>query len=128
MTVVPVSREALFDSNLAVFNDAGDLTGGLLFAAKKFGLKLDANEVGAMLKLNPINRLQAVELGTPKGAIEKLTKTIEGNENLLTAMAAKYERQGKLDIKDTIGDLKYYLRGVKEDQGKTSIDDFFIYF
>ena len=121
---VNVSREELFDSNLAVFNDAGDLTGGLLYAAKKFGLKLDANEVGAMLKLNPINRLQAVELGTPKGAIEKLTKTIEGNENLLTAMAAKYERQGKTEIKDRIGDLKYFLRGVKEDQGKTSIDDF----
>ena len=24
---------------LAIFNDAGDLTGGLLYAAKKFGLK-----------------------------------------------------------------------------------------
>ena len=35
---VNVSREELFDSNLAVFNDAGDLTGGLLYAAKKFGL------------------------------------------------------------------------------------------
>ena len=64
-----------------------------------------------LCKLNPINRLQAVELGTPKGAIEKLTKTIEGNENLLTAMAAKYERQGKTEIKDRIGDLKYFLRG-----------------
>ena len=53
---VNVSKEELFDSNLALFNDAGDLTGGLLYAAKKFGLKLDANEVGAMIKLNPINR------------------------------------------------------------------------
>jgi hypothetical protein len=123
---VNVSREELFDSNLAVFNDAGDLTGGLLYAAKKFGLKLDANEVGAMLKLNPINRLQAVELGTPKGALDKLTKTVEGNENLLTAMADKYERQGLIGIKDKIGDLKYFLRGVKQDPGKTSIDEFVV--
>jgi hypothetical protein len=121
---VNVSREELFDSNLAVFNDAGDLTGGLLYAAKKFGLKLDANEVGAMLKLNPINRLQAVELGAPKSAVEKLTKTIEGNENLLTAMGVKYERQGKEMIKQRIDDLKYYLRGVKSDQGKESVDAF----
>ena len=123
---VNVSREELFDSNLAVFNDAGDLTGGLLYAAKKFGLKLDANEVGAMLKLNPINRLQAVELGTPKGALEKLTKTVEGNENLLTAMAVKYERQGLIGIKDKIGELKYFLRGVKQDPGKTSVDEFVV--
>ena len=121
---VNVSREELFDSNLAVFNDAGDLTGGLLYAAKKFGLKLDANEVGAMLKLNPINRLQAVELGVPKGAVEKLTKTIEGNENLLTAMSLKYQRQGREMIKQRIDDLKYYLRGVKSDQGKESVDAF----
>lgn len=121
---VNVSREELFDSNLAVFNDAGDLTGGLLYAAKKFGLKLDANEVGAMLKLNPINRLQAVELGAPKGAVEKLRKTIEGNENLLTAMGVKYDRQGREMIKQRIDDLKYYLRGVKSDQGKESVDAF----
>jgi hypothetical protein len=72
---VSVSREELFDSNLAVFDDTGNLTGGLLYAAKKFDLKLDANEVGAMIKLNPINRLQAVELGRPKGAAEKFFNT-----------------------------------------------------
>ena len=57
----------MFDSNLATFNDRGDLTGGLLFAAQKFGMKLDANEVGNMIKLNPINRLKPVELGIPQG-------------------------------------------------------------
>ena len=62
---VSISKEELFDSNLAKFNDRGDLTGGLLFAAKKFGLKLDANELGAMVKLNPVNRLRPIELGVP---------------------------------------------------------------
>ena len=46
------------------------LTGGLLYAAKKFGLKLDANEIGAMIKLNPVNRLKFMELGVQKGAQE----------------------------------------------------------
>ena len=69
---VTINKEELFDSNLASFNEAGDLTGGLLYAAKKFGLKLDANTLGSMIKLNPVNRLQPVELGLPKGAMEKL--------------------------------------------------------
>ena len=34
---VLINKEELFDSNLAIFNEAGDLTGGLLYAAKKFG-------------------------------------------------------------------------------------------
>ena len=67
---VNISKEELFDTNVAVFNEAGDLTGGLLAAAKKFGLKLNANEIGAMIKLNPLNRLRPVELGTPRGAKE----------------------------------------------------------
>ena len=67
---VNISKEELFDTNLAIFNEAGDLTGGLLYAAKKFGLKLDANEIGAMIKLNPVNRLKPIELGVQKGAQE----------------------------------------------------------
>ena len=43
-----------------------------MFAAKKFGLKLDANEIGAMIKLNPLNRLKPVELGTPDKAFVDL--------------------------------------------------------
>ena len=31
---VTINKEELFDSNLASFNEAGDLTGGLLYAAK----------------------------------------------------------------------------------------------
>ena len=67
---VVINKEELFDSNLAIFNESGDLTGGLLYAAKKFGLQLDANELGAMLKLNPLNRVRPIELGLPKGAQE----------------------------------------------------------
>ena len=46
-------------------------------SAKKFGLKLDANELGAMIKLNPVNRLRPVELGMPKGAMEAFERTTQ---------------------------------------------------
>ena len=98
---VSVSKEELFDSNLAVFNEAGDLTGGLLYAAKKFGLKLDANEVGAMIKLNPINRLKPIEFGVPSGAKEAFEKSASSLANQLKAFKVKYRSndrlQGRLD-------------------------------
>ena len=39
---------------------------------KSLVLKLDANEVGAMIKLNPVNRLKPIELGVQKGAKKNL--------------------------------------------------------
>jgi len=106
---VNVSKEELFDSNVAVFNEAGDLTGGLLYAAKKFGLKLDANEVGAMLKLNPVNRLQAIELGTPKGAMEAYTQVAKNAQNSVRDLQVKYK--DSIAIKEDLDDIQYYLTG-----------------
>jgi hypothetical protein len=106
---VNVSKEELFDSNVAVFNEAGDLTGGLLYAAKKFGLKLDANEVGDMLKLNPVNRLQAIELGTPKGAMEAYTQVAKNAQNSVRDLQVKYK--DSISIKEDLDDIQYYLTG-----------------
>jgi hypothetical protein len=106
---VNVSKEELFDSNVAVFNEAGDLTGGLLYAAKKFGLKLDANEVGDMLKLNPVNRLQAIELGTPKGAMESYTQVAKNAQNSVRDLQVKYK--DSISIKEDLDDIQYYLTG-----------------
>ena len=86
---INISKEELFDSNLASFNEAGDLTGGLLAAAKKFGIKLDANEVGAMIKLNPINRLKPIELGVQKGAQEAFEVATKNLDEAVSAIARK---------------------------------------
>ena len=75
--LVNITKEELYDTNLAAFDARGNLTGGLLAAAKKFGIKLNANEIGAMIKLNPVNRLRPVELGTPKGAQEAFDKSFD---------------------------------------------------
>ena len=52
-------------------------------AAKKFGLKLNANEVGAMLKLNPINRLRPIELGVNKSAQEAFNTATKNAKNTI---------------------------------------------
>tara|TARA_R100000664_G_C2757490_1_gene145777 strand:+ start:1860 stop:3779 length:1920 start_codon:yes stop_codon:yes gene_type:complete len=104
-----VTSDELFDSNLAIFNSAGDLTGGLLFAAKKFGLKLDANEIGAMIKLNPINRLKAVELGVPDDAIEQLITKSKSITKQLDFIANKYPGT---DIGNSLRDAVYQLRAL----------------
>ena len=112
---VSVSKEELFDSNLAVFNEAGDLTGGLLYAAKKFGLKLDANEIGAMLKLNPINRLKPIELGVNKGAQEAFDVAAKNARNTVRDLQVKYKDNDT--IKYELDNLQYYL---KADEGVPS--------
>jgi hypothetical protein len=105
---VSVSKEELFDSNLAVFNEAGDLTGGLLYAAKKFGLKLDANEVGAMLKLNPINRLKPIELGVNKGAQEAFDVANKNAKTYVQALQIKH--RGTDSLKRNLDELQYQLQ------------------
>jgi hypothetical protein len=105
---VNVTKEELFDSNLAVFNEAGDLTGGLLYAAKKFGLKLDANEVGAMIKLNPINRLKPIELGVSKGAQEAFDVASKNARNTIRDLQVKYKDD--MTTKPSLDDLQYYLK------------------
>jgi hypothetical protein len=107
---VNVSKEELFDSNLAVFNEAGDLTGGLLYAAKKFGLKLDANEVGAMIKLNPINRLKPIELGVNKGAQEAFEVSVKNARKTLADLKSKYKFDQDNEIITKLNDLEYYLK------------------
>ena len=118
---VSVSKEELFDSNLAVFNEAGDLTGGLLYAAKKFGLKLDANEVGAMLKLNPINRLKPIELGVNKAAQEAFDVAAKNARNTVRDLQVKYKDNDS--VKYELDQLQYYLKADGGSLSKSALRD-----
>jgi len=121
---VSISKEELYDSNLAVFNNAGDLTGGLLFAAKKFGLKLDANELGAMVKLNPVNRLRPIELGIPKGVRENFDKTLQTSADQLNSIKRNYATStmpGSVAIVEGIDDVIYKLGGLKIDNSRSAV-------
>jgi len=110
---VSISREELFDSNLAIFNDRGDLTGGLLFAAQKFGMKLDANTVGTMLKLNPVNRLKTLDFGIPQGTYEKVIKKADEQYNLIQSMAKKFHMVDR-DSFANADSVLYYLKALQK--------------
>ena len=113
-----VSKEELFDTNLAIFNEAGDLTGGLLFAAKKFGLKLDGNEIGAMIKLNPINRLKPVEFGGAN--IDEVAKRIQDNADLIKNLKNSFP---DVNDKGLLDDALYYLSGLKTANTNSAITE-----
>jgi len=124
---VVINKEELFDSNLAIFNEAGDLTGGLLYAAKKFGLKLDGNELGAMIKLNPVNRLRPIELGLPKGAKEFFDKTATTASDQLKTIRKNYAQsavRGSDEITDGIDEVIYKLGGLRNSVGRRDLAAF----
>ncbi len=121
---VNVSKEELFDSNLAIFNNKGDLTGGLLFAAQKFGLKLDANEVGAMLKLNPVNRLKTLDFGIPQGVFDKVAIKAEAGSKMIKSLQQKLSTGAiptNRETKEAADEALYYLRSLQKDK---NVEDF----
>ena len=108
---VNISKEELFDTNIASFNEAGDLTGGLLAAAKKFGIKLDANELGAMVKLNPLNRVRPIELGMPKGAQEGFDLAHKNMTNAIQTLKTRFASDS--DLVQHFDDAIYELGAMK---------------
>ena len=116
---VTISKEELFDTNLALFNEAGDLTGGLLYAAQKFGLKLDANTLGSMVKLNPLNRLQAIEFGLPKGAGQALEVGGKRISSELSKLKGKYAN--KFAIADELEGAIYEAGSLSPTAGQNTI-------
>jgi hypothetical protein len=55
-----VHLEELFDSGIAGFDKKGNLTSGILFAAKQANLRLTADDLTSLIKNSPVNRLQTV--------------------------------------------------------------------
>ena len=109
--LVNISKEELYDTNLAAFDARGNLTGGLLAAAKKFGIKLNANEIGAMIKLNPVNRLRPVELGTPKGAQEAFDKSFDNLSTYIRGLKLKFRNDP--DLTSNLDDALYQMGAMK---------------
>jgi hypothetical protein len=73
-------------------------------------LTLDANEVGAMIKLNPINRLRPIELGVNKGAQEAFDTATKNAKNTIRNLQDKYKGAGSGETKDRLDDLQYILK------------------
>jgi hypothetical protein len=87
---VPI--EELFDSNIAQFNRAGDLTGGLLFSAKEAGVKIPGRVLADMVQDSPINRIKIRELGLPQTVINKTENTVKTQIARLADMERSLQR------------------------------------
>ena len=105
-----INKEELFDTNLATFDDFGNITGGLIGAAKRFGLKLSAQDIGNMIKMNPVNRLKPVEYGgvftSPK--VDTIFKGITSQIDDLSKTKPMYE-----PFKGIASDIRGLSRAVK---------------
>ena len=117
---VTINKEELFDSNVAIFDSGGNLTGGLLYAAKQTGDKLDANTIGNMIKMNPVNRLKATEFGLPAGVLEKVRIKIDDANNTLGTLFYQFKNQGNEQVSQAIANARYSLSGLKNSPGDNS--------
>ena len=87
---VPI--EELFDANIAQFNRAGDLTGGLLFSAKEAGVKIPGRVLADMVQDSPINRIKIRELGLPQAVVNKTENTVKTQIARLADMERSLQR------------------------------------
>jgi hypothetical protein len=119
-----VPLEELFDSNIATFNRQGDLTGGLLGAAKEAGVKLPGRVLADMAMLNPANRIKIVELGVPGQVLTKSENVIGQQISRVRSMEKSLERASvdlpigdeiaSRDVKNHINKLKDEFRSLRE--------------
>jgi len=101
---VTIPLEELFDSNIAAFSPTGELSGGLLYAAKLSGEKIPGKLLADMVRLNPVNRIQAFEFGIPKISdrlyADANTFTASSTNSILTSMNAAQKDLYRVPIDD----------------------------
>jgi hypothetical protein len=71
-----VDAEELFDSNIAAFDKSGNLSGGLLKAAKDLNIEVDKRLLLKQVQLNPFNQLALTKYKMPKGIEENQSNIV----------------------------------------------------
>src|SRR5210317_254025 len=112
-----VPMEELFDSNIATFDRAGDLSGGLLYAAKQAGIKVPGRLLADMVKDNPANRLRITEFGIPGNLINKAENIVQQNvakvDSIEKTLTTSYLKEAN-KIGDTVIDQENLAQIAKE--------------
>ena len=112
-----VPMEELFDSNIATFDRAGDLSGGLLYAAKQAGIKVPGRLLADMVKDNPANRLRITEFGIPGNLINKAENIVQQNvakvDSIEKTLTTSYLKEAN-KIGDTVIDQENLAQLAKE--------------
>ena len=124
---VPI--EELFDSNIAQFDRMGELTGGMLYAAKQAGIKLPGRVLADMAKENPVNRIAIRELGIPQQVVNKAENTLNTSIAKVADMERSLQRVVNVDpsmsrvdklqaLKDEglyVSDMKKALKSLRDE-------------
>ena len=112
-----INKEELFDSNVAVFDEGGNLAGGLLAAAKKYNLKLSAQDVGNFLKGNPATRIRTVNYGDMAVPSKNLDAFIQSTSGAIRQLERTMPAEGALgNLRMNIQSLSEGIkRGMKND-------------
>ena len=120
---VPI--EELFDANIAQFDRAGELTGGILFAAKQAGVKMPGRLLADMVQNNPVNRIKVRELGVPQNIVDKAENSIKTSISKVADMERSLERVVNVNPAMTRTEKLAELResGLEVDAMKNSLKD-----
>jgi hypothetical protein len=85
-----IDAEELFDANIAAFDKSGNLTGGLLKAAKDLNIEVDKNLLLKQVQLNPFNQLALSKYKMPKGLEENKATLINSISKARDYLSNKY--------------------------------------
>ena len=86
---------------------------------------MDGNDLGAMIKLNPVNRLKAVEFGGEIKGLDKFKTAVKSGQETLESIDKKYSQQGVFGLVDDLDQAIYDLKGVAEASGgKSALNQF----
>jgi hypothetical protein len=122
-----IQMDELTDSNIVQFDNYGNLSGGLLAAAKTINAPINKDTLLKYISNNPINKLQIAEFKNPTKELSIYADDVEKNIERVADMMKKY---GAPDDYSLITNLRYLNNKFKrkaEEGGvrsaKSNIDD-----
>lgn len=122
-----VQMDELTDSNIVQFDNYGNLSGGLLAAAKTINAPVNKDTLLKYISNNPINKLQIVEFKNPTKELSIYADDVEKNIERVAGMMKKY---GAPDDYSLLTNLSYlnnkFKRKAEEGSvlsAKSNIDD-----
>ena len=85
-----VDVEEMFDTNMALFDKSGALTGGLLKTAKDMNMIVDKNLLLRQVRKNPFNELELKKFKTPSTIRKDVDDLNKGIESVAKMLETKY--------------------------------------
>ncbi len=122
-----VQMDELADSNIVQFDNYGNLSGGLLAAAKTINAPINKDTLLKYISNNPINKLQMVEFKNPVKELTSYADDVDKNVLLIENMMKKYGAPDDYSLLTNLRYLKNQFKSKAEEGGlesaKRRIDD-----